>query len=80
MDPDPAKGNVPAGKFEEKIAKNTYFVFSKPLKKGVGSGVGIGSGAKSGSGSISQRYGSSDPDTGTHQNVTDPQHCLKPAI
>jgi hypothetical protein len=36
------------------------------MKKGVGSGVG------SGSGSISQRYGSKDPDP--HQNVTDPQH------
>ncbi len=32
------------------------------MKKGVGSGVG--------SGSISQRYGSADPDT--HQNITDP--------
>jgi hypothetical protein len=28
-----------------------------------------------GSGSISQRHGSADPDT--HQNVMDPQHCLK---
>ncbi len=36
------------------------------MKKGVGSGVG--------SGSISQRYGSRDPDP--HQNITDPQHCL----
>jgi hypothetical protein len=27
-----------------------------------------------GSGSISQRYGSGDPDP--HKNVTDPQHCL----
>ncbi len=35
------------------------------LKKGVGSGFG----------SISQRYGSADPDP--NQNVTDPQHCLK---
>jgi hypothetical protein len=40
------------------------------LKKEVGSGVGSGSGA--GSGSISQRYGSADPDP--HQKVTDPQH------
>jgi hypothetical protein len=32
------------------------------MKKGVGSG------------SISQRYGSGDPDP--HQNVTDPQHCF----
>jgi hypothetical protein len=37
------------------------------LKKSVGSGVG------SGSESISQRYGSEDPDP--HQNFTDPQHC-----
>ncbi len=41
----------------------------KSLKKGVRSGVG------SGSGSISQRYGSGDPDP--HQNVPDPQHWLK---
>jgi hypothetical protein len=38
------------------------------MKKGVGSGVG------SGSGSISQRYGSEDPDP--QQIVMDPQHCL----
>jgi hypothetical protein len=36
------------------------------MKKAVGSGV------ESGSGSISQRYGSWDPDP--HQYVTDPQH------
>jgi hypothetical protein len=36
----------------------------KSLEKGVQSGVG--------SGSVSQRYGSADPDP--HQNVTDPQH------
>ncbi len=29
----------------------------------------------SGSGTISQRYGSADPDP--HQNVMDPEHCLK---
>jgi hypothetical protein len=29
----------------------------------------------SGSGSISQRHGSADPDP--HQNVMDPQHCIK---
>ena len=40
------------------------------LKKEVGSGVG--------SGSISQRYGSGDPDP--HQNVTDPEHCVKHSI
>jgi hypothetical protein len=36
----------------------------KSLKKGVGSGVR--------SGSVSQRYGSPEPDR--HQNITDPQH------
>ncbi len=30
-------------------------------------------------GSISQRYGSGDPDPDPHQNVTDPQHCPKPS-
>jgi hypothetical protein len=30
--------------------------------------------AESGSESLSQRYGSTDPDP--YQNVTDPQHCL----
>jgi hypothetical protein len=39
--------------------KKKYFTKTS-LKKGVGSG------------SISQRYGSADPDP--HQNVTDPQH------
>ncbi len=29
-----------------------------------------------GSGSVSQRYGSTDPDLDTYQNVTDPQHCF----
>jgi hypothetical protein len=28
-------------------------------------------------GSISQRYGSGDPDPDPHQNVTDPQQCIK---
>ena len=32
-------------------------------------------GSVSGSGSISQRYGSKDPDP--YQNVMDPQHCLQ---
>jgi hypothetical protein len=36
----------------------------KKLKKGVGSE------------SISQRYGSGDPDRDPHQNVTNPQHCF----
>jgi hypothetical protein len=42
------------------------------MKKGVRSGVG------SGSGSISQRYGSRDPDQ--HQNVTYAQHDEKYSI
>jgi hypothetical protein len=29
---------------------------------------------RKGVGSVSERYGSGDPDP--HQNVTDPQHCL----
>jgi hypothetical protein len=44
------------------------------MKKGVGSKVGSGPGA--GSESISQRYGSGNPDP--HQNVMDPQHCMTP--
>jgi hypothetical protein len=36
-----------------------------------------GSGCRSGSGSISQRHGSADPDPDPHQNVIDPQHCMK---
>jgi hypothetical protein len=36
-----------------------------------------GSGSASGSGSISQRHGSADPDPDPHQNVMDPEHCLK---
>jgi hypothetical protein len=41
--------------------------------------VGVGSGVGFGSGSVSQRYGSADPnlDPYLHQNVTDPQHCCK---
>jgi hypothetical protein len=39
-----------------------------------------GSGSKSGSGSISQRHGSADPDPDPHQNVMDPQHCLKRSL
>jgi hypothetical protein len=51
--------------------KNTKKKFAslKSLK------IRVGCRVKSGSGSISQRYGSEDPDP--HQNVTDPQHCLK---
>ncbi len=43
------------------------------MKNGVGSGLG----SEYGTGSISQRYGSGDPDP--HQiNVTDPQHWSLP--
>jgi hypothetical protein len=60
---------VPAGKLQEKnINKIILFVSLKSLKKGVRSRVG------SRYRSISQRYGSVDPDP--HQNVTDPQHCF----
>jgi hypothetical protein len=37
-----------------------------------------GSGSGSESGSVSQSHGSADPDPDPHQNVMDPQHCLKP--
>jgi hypothetical protein len=40
-----------------------YIKFFKSLKKVVGS--------------ISQRYGSGDPDPDPHQNVKDPQHCMQ---
>jgi hypothetical protein len=53
--------------------KKIFFASLKSLKKWVGSGVGSGSEVRSGAGSISQRYGSENPDP--HQNVTDPQHC-----
>jgi hypothetical protein len=53
---------VPAGKLKKKYDKKILFYILKSLKKGVGSG------------SISQRYGSRDPDP--RQNVKDPQHCL----
>jgi hypothetical protein len=56
---------VPVG-YKKKIWKKIFFFASlKSLKKGVGSGVG------SRSGSISQRYGSPDPDQ--HQNVEQDQ-------
>jgi hypothetical protein len=35
-------------------------------------------GSGSASGSISQRHGSADPDP--HQNVMDPQHCLRETL
>jgi hypothetical protein len=52
--------------YKKKYEENKYFFASlKSMKKEVGSG------------SISQRYGSGDPDP--HQNVTvpDPQHSFK---
>jgi hypothetical protein len=49
----------------KKYEKNTFFASLKSLKKGVVSGFG----------SVSQGYGSADPDP--HPNVTDPQHCLQ---
>jgi hypothetical protein len=48
--------------------KKNIFSPLKSLKKGIGSGVG--------SGSISQRYGSADPDPYPQQNVMNPQHWL----
>jgi hypothetical protein len=42
-----------------------FFASLKSLRKGVGSG----------SGTITQRYGSRDPDPDPHQYVTDPQNC-----
>jgi hypothetical protein len=45
--------------------KNIYFASLKSVQKEVGSV------------SISQRYGSGDPDPDPHQNVTDPQHWIK---
>jgi hypothetical protein len=39
-----------------------FFAFLKSLKKGVGSGLRSGFRARFGSGSISQRYGSADPE------------------
>jgi hypothetical protein len=52
--------------YEKKTIKIFFFLaFLKSLKKVVKSGY------------ISQRYGSADPVSDPHQNVTDPQHCLK---
>jgi hypothetical protein len=45
-----------------RVSYKKKYLKKASLKKGVGSG----------SGSISQRYGSADPDP--HQDVTDPQH------
>jgi hypothetical protein len=40
----------------------------------------IGTGSGTGSVSISQRYGSGDTDPDPLQNVTDPQHDIKPGV
>jgi hypothetical protein len=50
--------------YKKNMKKKFFWASLKSLKKGVGSGVG--------SGSVSQRYGSADPDP--HRNITDPQH------
>ncbi len=55
------------GQVMRKNVKKIVFASLTSMKKGVGSGTG--------SGTISQRYGSGDPDQDPHQNVTDPQHC-----
>jgi hypothetical protein len=44
------------------MKRNNFFASLKSLKKGIGSGVGSGAGSGAGFGSISQRYGSGDPD------------------
>jgi hypothetical protein len=46
--------------YNKKYKKMVFFASLKSMKKGVGSG------------SISQRYGTGDPDPHSHQNVTDP--------
>jgi hypothetical protein len=56
--------------YKKKILK-VIFTSLKSLKKGVGFRDG------SRSGSISQSYGSRDPDPDPHQNVTDPQQWKK---
>jgi hypothetical protein len=48
------------------MKKIFFFASLMSKKKGVGFGVG--------SGSISQRYGSGEPDA--YENVMDPQHCV----
>jgi hypothetical protein len=51
-----------SGSSSNKYEKNIFFASLKSMKKEVRS--------------ISQRYGSGDPDPDLHQNVTDPQHCF----
>ncbi len=51
--------------FQKVISKKIWRISWRSLPKTAGSG----------SGSISQRYGSADPDP--HQNFMDPQHCFK---
>ncbi len=62
---------MPVGKLLEKIRKKYFFYASlKSVKEEVGSGFV--------SGSISQRYGSRDPNP--HQNVMDPQQGENTAV
>ncbi len=56
---------------------NSYFLISFLLASWRSVTKIAGSGSGSGSGSISQRHGSADPDLDPHQNIMDPQHCLK---
>jgi hypothetical protein len=49
-------------RYKRNMKKKIFFASLKSLKKGIGS--------------ISQRYGSRDPDPDPHQNVTNPQHWL----
>ncbi len=73
-DPDPNPHVFGPPWSGNKCEKTIFLASLKSLKKGVGSGAGSGGGAGSRSGSISQRWGSEDPDP--HQYVTDPQHCI----
>jgi hypothetical protein len=56
--------------YKKKYEKAKNFCILKSLKKVVGSGTGF----RVGSGSVSQMFGSKDPDPNSHQNVRDPQH------
>ncbi len=55
-----------------KKCKKKFLASLKPMKKGIVSGVGSGTGY----GSITQRYGSGDPDPDPQQNVMDPKHWI----
>ncbi len=62
--------NVTSKSNKQKTLKFFLLMARRSLKKIAGSGPA------SGSGSISQRFGSADPDS--YQNFMDPQHCCKP--